>query len=61
VVEDVEGMLDAIQHIGSIDRQVCRNHSLENFNSRKMAEEYEILYKKILDESNNPKAESLAL
>lgn len=48
VVEDLEGMLDAVQHIHTIDRAKCREHALTNFSAKKMADEYETLYNKII-------------
>lgn len=51
VVEDVEEMIKAVVNINVIDRKECRKHALENFNSQKMADGYEKIYKKILDAS----------
>ena len=48
VVEDIEGMLEAVQNIGQIDRKACRAHALENFNVAKMADAYEAVYKQLL-------------
>lgn len=50
VVEDVEGMVDALHNIGAISRAACRAHALENFNARKMTDGYEALYKKLAGE-----------
>lgn len=49
VVQDVEGMIDAVEELDSIDREACRKHSLENFNAQKMADGYEALYEKLLN------------
>lgn len=48
VVEDVEGMIDAVQNIAAIDRAACREHALTNFSAEKMAEGYVEIYDKIL-------------
>jgi len=48
VVEGVEGMLDAISNIGKINRRSCREHVLESFSAKKMAEGYENIYRQIL-------------
>jgi len=48
VVEDVEGMIEAIQNISAIDRRECRTHALTNFSAKKMAEGYEQVYKDVL-------------
>ena len=49
VVREVEGLIEAIQHIGSIDRKRCRRHALASFNVEKMTTGYEIIYQKILN------------
>ncbi len=48
VVEDVDEMINAVEEIDTIDRKQCRKHALTNFNAKKMAKEYEQIYKKIL-------------
>ncbi|MBI2020539.1 glycosyltransferase family 4 protein [Candidatus Daviesbacteria bacterium] len=48
IVKDVEEMVKAVKNIKSIDRKVCRKHSLNSFNSQKMAKEYLKIYQKIL-------------
>lgn len=50
VVEDVEGMVDALHNIDSIDRADCRKHALENFSVAKMTDAYEALYKELAGE-----------
>lgn len=47
VVEDVEGMIDAMHNIGSIDRAACRAHALSNFNAARMADGYEKVYREL--------------
>lgn len=53
VVEDIEGMIDAVQSIDSISRAACREHALKNFSVERMASEYEEIYANIL----SPKSE----
>lgn len=48
VVDDVDEMINAVEEIDTIDRKQCRKHALKDFNAKKMAKEYEKLYKKIL-------------
>ena len=48
VVEDLEGMIDAVNAIDSINRAACREHALLNFSDKKMTDGYEAVYKKIL-------------
>ncbi len=48
VVEDVEGMIEAIQNISSISRAECRAHALTNFSAKRMAERYEEVYKQVV-------------
>jgi glycosyltransferase involved in cell wall biosynthesis len=47
VVEDVEGMIAAVEGIGNIDRKACRDHALANFSVEKMADGYEAIYEKL--------------
>ncbi len=48
VVEDVEGMVDALSNIEAIDRKKCRQHVLDNFTARKMADGYEKIYHRLI-------------
>jgi len=48
VVEDVEGMIDALSNIQHISRAACRAHALENFSVEKMADGYEAVYNKLV-------------
>ncbi|MBX4216104.1 glycosyltransferase family 4 protein [Candidatus Parcubacteria bacterium] len=50
VVHDIEAMIEAVDNIGEIDRAACRAHVLENFSVKKMADGYEAVYRKILEE-----------
>lgn len=49
VVEDVEGMIDAVRNIDGILRSACREHALGNFSAAKMADSYEELFKKLVN------------
>ncbi len=49
VVEDVEGMIDALHNIERIDRAACRDHALTNFSVEKMTDGYEAIYKKLTE------------
>ncbi len=51
VVHDIEGMLEAISNVTTLDREVCRTHALENFSATRMADDYEAVYKKVLESS----------
>lgn len=50
VVQDIEGMIDAVQSIDTIDRADCRAHVMENFSVQKMADGYEEVYRKVLED-----------
>ncbi len=45
----IEGLIEAVQRIGEIDRSACRKHVLENFTIEKMVEGYEKVYQKVID------------
>ncbi len=47
VVEDIESMIDAVEGIDTISRAACREHALSNFSAKRMADNYEELYKKL--------------
>lgn len=49
VVEDVEGMVSAVEGIGNIERKACREHALMNFSTERMADGYEHMYSKMLN------------
>lgn len=51
VVQDVEGMIDAVKNIGTIDRHTCREHALESFSAKKMADGYEEIYRNLIKEN----------
>ncbi len=48
VVEDIEGMIDAVNSIDTIERAVCREYALQNFSAERMTDGYEAIYKKLL-------------
>ncbi|MCL4416149.1 MAG: glycosyltransferase family 4 protein [Actinobacteria bacterium] len=50
VVEDVEEMIVAVNNVSKINKEECRKHALENFNAKRMADEYENVYRQILHE-----------
>ena len=49
VVENTEEMIAAILNIDTINREECRKHALKNFNAKRMTDEYEKVYEKILE------------
>ncbi len=49
VVEDIDGMLDAIENIAMINRENCRELTLEKFNTSNMTDRYEAVYKQIIN------------
>lgn len=48
--QGIEGLVEAIQRIGEIDRANCRKHVEENFSVSKMVDGYEKVYSQILNE-----------
>ena len=49
VVNDFEGMLKAVDEVGRIDPQVCRQHVVRNFNVDLMVERYLKVYQQLID------------
>lgn len=49
IVSDVDGMIKAVKKIDAIKRSDCREHVLNNFNTKRMVDEYEKIYRKILE------------
>ncbi len=47
--QGIQGLIEAVQRIGEIDRAACRKHIEENFTIEKMVKGYEEAYKKILN------------
>lgn len=48
VVNDIEGMIDAVEHIGNIDRATVRDYARTNFGVTQMVDGYEMMYQKML-------------
>lgn len=48
VVTNTDQMIEAIKHIDTIDRADCRSYAVEHFSVTKMAEQYELIYKRLL-------------
>ncbi len=53
LVEDVDAAVQAVGRIDKINRRHCRDEVEERFTSRRMAEEYLAVYRKILDDREN--------
>lgn len=49
VVENEQGMIEAIKNIDKIDRRECRKHVEKNFTTEKMVDGYEKAYEKIIN------------
>ncbi len=49
VVEDVDEMAGAVQRINTINRLECRQYALEQFSVERMTDEYEAVYKKLVN------------
>ena len=45
---DVQGMVDAVQKIDTIDRAECRAHVEKNFSAEKMVAGYEKVFKELV-------------
>ncbi len=52
IVSNVGEMVDKVRQIDQIDRAYCRKYSLRTFNERKMADGYERIYKKVIQNSS---------
>lgn len=55
VVKNLEGMIKGIENIGTISRETCRAHALQNFSSKRMADGYEAIYQRILEPKTGTK------
>jgi glycosyltransferase involved in cell wall biosynthesis len=55
VVNTTEEMVEAIKKINLISRQSCHQYAMENFNPRKMAEEYVKIYRQVLAQKDQKK------
>ncbi len=49
VVDDVDGMVDAIGRIGEIDRRACRAAAEERFTVARMVDDVEAMYRSVLE------------
>ena len=49
IAKDIDDAVSCLRKIDTIDRQYCRSYSLKNFNSKKMAREYESIYTSIIN------------
>ncbi len=49
VVEDTEQMVEAVNNIYRIDRRFCRNYARVTFSAGKMADGYENIYNRVLE------------
>ena len=54
IVDDEDGMVQAISRIGEIDRVECRKHVESNFPMSRMVADYSALYKRIVDSLEGP-------
>lgn len=50
VVDDLEGMVEAIGRIGTLDRRACRAAAEERFTVGRMVDDVEAMYRAVLDE-----------
>lgn len=50
VVQDLEGMIEAVESIDTIKRSQCRRHALQNFSAKRMADGYEAMYRAVVGE-----------
>lgn len=51
VVQDLEGMIEAVESIDTIKRSECRRHALQNFSAKRMADGYEAMYRAVVGET----------
>ncbi len=49
----IEGLKEALKNLDQIDPKACRKHVVENFSQEKMVENYERVYKEILNKSQH--------
>lgn len=52
VVRNISQMIEAVKNISIIKRSDCRSYALKNFSAKRMADDYEKLYYKILRKEN---------
>lgn len=53
VVRNVDEMVGAVRNIGKISRKYCRQYALSNFNTLRMAKDYERVYEEVLEIEKN--------
>lgn len=51
VVHTVDEMVEAVQRISNIDRKKCREHAITNFNEQRMVNNYESLYRALVEQT----------
>lgn len=51
IVKNVDEMVEAVKNIGTIDRAYCRQHALSKFNAARMADDYEKIYKQVIEKA----------
>jgi glycosyltransferase involved in cell wall biosynthesis len=56
LVDDVDGMVDAIERLDEISPRECRQHALQNFDTAVMVKSYVDVYDEILDRENKATA-----
>jgi glycosyltransferase involved in cell wall biosynthesis len=49
VVDDLDGMVDAIARVGTIDRRACRSAAESRFTVRRMVDDVEAMYRSVMD------------
>jgi glycosyltransferase involved in cell wall biosynthesis len=50
IVDGIKGAVDALQSLGTIDRQACRKHFERHFSDHRMAAQYLTIYEKLVRE-----------
>jgi glycosyltransferase involved in cell wall biosynthesis len=53
LVDDVEAAVQAVDRVGSLDRQTCRDEVEQRFTCQRMAKDYLDVYQQILDQREN--------
>lgn len=54
IVNDLDGMKQALQHLKSIDREECRRVFEERFSASRMARDYVAIYQQLLESKRTP-------
>lgn len=54
VLDRMDQLIEAIPRVGRIDRAYTREHALNNFNEKRMADGYEAIYKKVIENALTP-------